>query len=144
MWASVIDLQHYVSLWFAAFLFTQAVEIPVYIVGLRASAVGAWPWWKRALVGFGASLLTHPAVWFIVPFAFVPTVGFGRDTLVTLGPIEVTPYLLMMIIAELFAWLAEALYLSLLGARRALGWALAANALSFGLGLVSRDFLGWP
>lgn len=84
--------------------------------------------WRRLLIAFGASLLTHPMVWFVIP----PVIGFEHY------------WTLLVPAAELFAVLVEALYLYLIGVPRALLWSLAANMMSFGLGLLSRDLLGWP
>ena len=46
--------------WAFAFLFTQVVEIPIYMRGLRVGPVKA----------FGASAITHPVVWFVIPHLF--------------------------------------------------------------------------
>src|SRR5262249_35014609 len=55
--------------WIYAFLFTQAVEVPIYVFALRGGpetppqrALA-----KRVLIAFGASALTHPIVWFVIP-----------------------------------------------------------------------------
>ena len=100
--------------WLLAFAFTQAIEIPIY---LRAGA----PLW----VAFGASALTHPVVWFAFP---------------RLG----APWGWTVLWAELFAWLAEALWLRCHGVRRALWWSLAANGASLSLGLLARRLFGVP
>lgn len=144
MYADLIDLAGYVRLWLAAFVFTQALEIPVYVGAFRGTGLAGLPVWRRVLIGFGASALTHPAVWYILPFLFHPWVGFGREVYLSVGSLDVTPYVLLAVVAESFAVLAEALYLWMLGVRRAFWWALAANGLSFGLGLVSRELFGWP
>jgi hypothetical protein len=103
--------------WLAAFVFTQLVEIPIYAVALRA----------RLPVAFGASAITHPIVWFVI-FPFVPL-----------------PYLGRIVLAESFAVVAEAMYFRLLlGRPRVWPWALAANAASFGTGLLSRWLFGVP
>jgi hypothetical protein len=100
--------------WLLAFAFTQAVEIPLY---RRAGA----PLW----VAFGASALTHPVVWFVFPRAGLP-------------------WLWMVLWAELFAWLAEALWLRWHGVQRPLLWSLLANGASLSLGLLSRELFGVP
>lgn len=43
--------------WLLAFLFTQAIEIPIYMRGLRV----------RVYEALGASAFTHPIVWFVIP-----------------------------------------------------------------------------
>ena len=100
--------------WLLAFAFTQAVEIPIY---RRAGA----PLW----VAFAASALTHPVVWFVFPLAGLE---WGW----------------MVVWAELFAWLAEALWLRWHGVRRPLLWSLLANGASLSLGLLSRGLFGVP
>jgi hypothetical protein len=104
--------------WLRAFLFTQLIEVPIYVRGLRCS-----PW-----VAFGASALTHPIVWF----------GF-------FSPRWQAGYTTKLVAAESFAWLAEAAYFRL-GFRRprAWFWSLAANGASLGLGLLSRRLFGGP
>lgn len=118
--------------WLSAFLFTQAVEIPVYLIALRRSRdalapiEGALP---RLAAAFGASLVTHPIVWFVIP-----TLPFGS-------------YEGMVVGAESFAIIAEGLYFHALGAmglRRATLWSLLANGASVTLGLTSRYLFGWP
>jgi hypothetical protein len=112
--------------WLSAFLFTQAVEVPIWAYALRRHrAGGPWPLWACAAAGFGASTITHPIVWFWFP-------AHVRD------------YTAMVIQAEVFAVVAEALYMDVLRLRWALAWSLAANAASAGLGLLSRWLFGWP
>jgi hypothetical protein len=105
------------SAWLAAFLFTQGVEVPLY---LRAGAR-----WRVALL---ASTLTHPVVWFGFPLLR----GWG------LG------YWGMVVLAEAFAVGVEALWLRTHGVRHALRWSLLANVASVTLGLLSRALFGWP
>jgi hypothetical protein len=104
--------------WLIAFLFTEAVEIPIYVAALPCSF----------LVAFGASAVTHPIVWF----------GF-------FGLWWRAGYLVKVFVAEAFAVLAEAAYFKLLfRRRRALLWSAVANAASLGLGLLSRHLFGVP
>ena len=120
--------------WLSAFLFTQVVEIPIYVVALgRASSAGATaplddlP--SRLAAAFGASLVTHPIVWFVFPR-------------LPLGSYEG-----MVAGAETFAIVAEGIYFAALGAMRirsAMLWSLGANLTSVTLGLLSRHFFGWP
>lgn len=106
----------YALAWLAAFAFTQAIEVPVYRRGGCS--------WRGA---FAASALTHPVVWFVI-FPGLP-VGYVEKVAV----------------AEVFAVLVEALWLrGALKRPRALAWSLAANGLSFGLGMLSRWLFGWP
>lgn len=117
--------------WLSAFAFTQVVEVPIYVAALRIdgkSAERAWlrPAWARAGVAFGASALTHPVVWFVIP------------SLVTSG------YWTMVLWAEVFAVVAEAVYFRLFRLERAFAWSLLANAASAGLGFASRALFEWP
>jgi hypothetical protein len=104
--------------WLRAFLFTQLVEVPIYMRGLRCSLPAA----------FGASAITHPLVWFVF---FTPAWHAGYTT--------------KLVSAELFAWLAEAAYFRFAFRKpRALLWSLVANGASLGLGVLSRWLFGLP
>jgi hypothetical protein len=104
--------------WFSAFVFTQLIEVPIYSRALSCSL----------LVAFGASAITHPIVWFVF-----------------FSPYWHAAYLTKFVAAETFAWLAEAAYFRFLfGKKRALLWALIANASSLSLGLLSRHLFGVP
>jgi hypothetical protein len=106
----------YAIAWAWAFAFTQVVEIPVYRRLLGCGLLRA----------FGASALTHPLIWLWFPYA--------RG-----------PYVLIILSAELFAWLAEALYFARpYGLRRAVFASLLANGTSFVLGVISRALFDWP
>lgn len=109
--------------WVLAFLFTQAVEVPVYAAALRSRPLAG-----RLAIAFGASLVTHPIVWWSV-------LTFARDH---------DSYVAWSTGAELFAVTAEALWLKLFGVSRPLPWAILANAASLGLGLGSRALFGVP
>ena len=61
-----------VQAWLDAFMFTQAVEIPAYVLAIRhAQRTGHAErprtlFWQIVLA-FGASAITHPQVWFVIP-----------------------------------------------------------------------------
>lgn len=124
--------------WLSAFCFTQAVEIPIYALALRSAherepAIDLPPWTDtvpaRLVAAFGASLVTHPIVWFLIP-----RIPFGS-------------YEAMVLFAETFAVVAEGFYfaaLGLLDLRRAMLWAFLANLTSVSLGFASRYAFGWP
>ena len=104
--------------WLRAFLFTQIVEVPIDMRGLRCSVIAA----------LGASTLTHPVVWFVF---FSPRWHAG--------------YTARFVAAELFAWLAEAAYFKLVIKKdRALLWSLLANAANVAVGMLSRRLFGLP
>ena len=109
--------------WARAFLLTQLVEVPVYLVAQRAFPRG---WAARFLVATLASTFTHPLVWWVM-----------------LGPLRPLPWEVSLVIVEVGACVIEAIWLWRLGVGRALGWAVAANGLSLGVGLGLR-WLGVP
>jgi hypothetical protein len=51
-----------VGRWAIYFALTQAIELPIYSAGMPS-----WPRWKRLSIAFGASALTHPWLWFVLP-----------------------------------------------------------------------------
>lgn len=105
--------------WLSAFAVTQAVEVPIYA---RALAHRSHRWWWA----FGASLITHPVVYWVFP---------------RLWPGE---YWTVVAAAEAFAVAVEAGYLTALGVQRSVAWALIANASSVAVGLGLRWAIGWP
>ncbi len=117
--------------WLWGFLFTQAVEVPIWAYALRtrrrvAHDRAPWPVWLCVVAGFGASAITHPFVWFAFPH-YAPG-----------------SYWWTVVQAESFAVGVEALYTGFLGLEDALVWSLVANGASLGLGLASRHLFGWP
>ena len=130
--------------WLYAFLFTQGVEVPLYVALMRNFPAPRGrgvpgerdqpPTPPQGLAGqiavaFGASLLTHPIVWFLIP------------------RLEYQSYWVMVARAEVFAVVVEGLYfyaLQVFSLQRAMRWSLLANASSLGLGLLSRAIFGWP
>lgn len=104
--------------WLFAFLFTQAIEVPIYRKTLRCGYD----------VAFGASAITHPIVWFLIP-------GIGQNLLRLSRPE-------MNIFAELFTWLVETAYFAILLRRhRVAGWTLLANSASYTSGLIAYRLL---
>ncbi|HEY8426941.1 MAG TPA: hypothetical protein VIL20_01145 [Sandaracinaceae bacterium] len=122
-----------IDAWLRAFLLTQAVELGVY-----ASLVGrARPRRERLAIAFGASAITHPLVWFVLPEAVrasgLATGDWHTDWRIAVG------------LAEAFALTAEAVWLRLFGVRlsRALAASLLANGASFTIGLFLYRSVGW-
>lgn len=115
--------------WLWAFALTELVEAPIYLRALLARDDPERPF-DRLLPAFavslGASAITHPIVWFVMP-RLIPH-----------------PYELMVAVAETLAVLVEAAWLRAFGLRRALWWTLFANAASVLVGLTLRRAFGWP
>lgn len=103
--------------WALAFFFTQLFELPIY---WRAS--------RSLRVGFFASAITHPIVWFVFPELM--KLGLG--------------YWPMIVLAEAFAIGVEAWWLRWNGVKRPLAWSLAANLFSVTCGFVMRETVGFP
>jgi hypothetical protein len=100
--------------WLRAFSFTQLVEVPIYRFGLRASYLRA----------FAASAITHPIAWVV----------HQRWS---------APWAVRTAAVEAFAVLVEAAWFgAAYGVRRGITWSLLANAVSFGLGLLSYWLFG--
>lgn len=105
--------------WLSAFAITQAVEVPIYARAL-AHRGHRWGW------AFGASLVTHPVVFWVFPRVWPGDYWSGVAA------------------AEAFAVSVEAIYLGALGVERSIAWALLANGLSVAVGLGLRWAIGWP
>jgi hypothetical protein len=120
--------------WFWAFLFTQVVEVPIYMRGMRA----------RFHESLGASSLTHPIVWFVIPALcdWFYVAILERHASIWLLPS--TRYGLMIFIAETFAIVVEAFYFRSMRLSNPWRWSLIANMASFGLGSLSRIIWGFP
>ena len=99
--------------WLIAFAVTQLVEVPIY---LKATE-------RKWIAAFGASLITHPIVWFVFP-RYWPR-GHWES---------------MLVCAELFAVAVEAAWLASWGVKRPIEWAFVANAASFSVGLLLQHF----
>ena len=137
-----VDLD-YLRLWLQAFVFTQVVEVPIWMAGLSGS------WRRRFAIGFGASALTHPLVWYVIPSLMEPNALAGW-VLRLAGPGALVnddgsfTYATYLVVAELYAWLFEAAYARGFGLKRAVLWSLLANCGSLGLGELTRSLWGWP
>ncbi len=120
-----------IEAWLRAFLLTQMVEMGVYV-----PVAGSRPMRERVAIAFAASAITHPLVWFVIPDA-VRLAGTTGDWH--------TDWWIVIAVAETFAFLAEALWLWLFGARpaRAVLKSLLANGASFTLGLFLYERMEW-
>jgi hypothetical protein len=103
--------------WWVAFALTQSIEMPLYVWGTRDAELPV-PW--RVAIAFGASALTHPVVWFVLPGLLMPRLGYWG----------------FFAVAETFAVVAEALYLRAFGIENPWRLALLANVASASTGLV--------
>ncbi len=137
-----------IAAWFSAFVLTQAIEVPIYLVALRrradARGTALAPESLRWRLGFGflASMATHPYVWFVIPSLFASSLW--TDAVTAWPALLPWRYALFFAAAEAFAVLAEALLMRALRVRRPLLWALVANAASAGMGLLTRALFDWP
>jgi hypothetical protein len=116
----------YTWAWARAFVFTQAVEAPMYRWALGVSL-------GQALL---PSALTHPALWFWFFPRLAPSLGLTyRDT---------------TLLSEVLVWWSEALVLTAVCRKKPprlwayAGWAFVANGTSLLLGLGCRRFFGLP
>ena len=76
----------YAQLWLTAFVWTCAIELPIY-VGFLRRYFGRW--WAPVLVAMGLNITTHPVLWFVVP--------------------QFQPYWKWVVCAELGVWVTETL-----------------------------------
>jgi hypothetical protein len=115
-------------LWWDAFLFTLAVEVPLFVLVARVGAGGA----KTspvvlACAGAMGTCVTHPLLWFVWPH-----VGLDYTAYIVTGEVLVA-------VIETFIFFAIARPISL---SRAVGASFIANAASYGLGALLQG-LGW-
>ncbi len=126
----------YVLEWLRAFALTQVIELAVYALILPASR----PRRERLAIGFGASAITHPLVWFVIPALMQlirPCVAPDLEPRVY--------WWVTVAVSEAFAFGAEAGWMRAFGLswpRAALASGLA-NGASFTVGLVCYKLLGW-
>lgn len=110
------------QLWFKFFLLTQLVEVPIYLFQLPQH-------WKRRHLWFvacGASMLTHPIVWFGFPWLSAEL-------------------LWVYVGSECFAIGVEACFLRMMGVRWRNAWILScmANAASMVVGEGLQSATTW-
>jgi hypothetical protein len=103
--------------WFAAFLLTIAVEVPIAVLMLRRAEPDL-----RRLVGIAlfASLASHPAVWFVFTQLFL--VGTTEYVLAAEGWAVVVEAVFYVVVIRGLSW------------RWAIAVSVVANAVSFGVG----------
>jgi hypothetical protein len=114
--------------WIRAFLFTQLVEVPLYIAVMSSKRLAPpRALWARFCIAFLCSLITHPVVWFVFPRILA-----GYDN-----------YVYMVIAAETFAVGIEALVLMHFQVRLAPLVSLGVNMSSMSLGFLLRVYFDW-
>jgi hypothetical protein len=101
--------------WLRAFLVTVAVETPIVVGATRASETGVA---RRFGLAVFAQLATHPLVWFVFPYI----AGLRGST--------------ALLLSELWAWLAEAVFYALALRGVTFTRAIAVSALANGASLV--------
>lgn len=130
--------------WAAIFVFTQAVEIPLYVLVLRRSLEPKPSIVRAAAIGFGASAITHPVVTFVIPRLTEGIFGWMAERGMSLVWSGAFRWVVLAACCEGFAVGVEAIYLRAFKLRRALLWSLAVNFASAALGLCCSLSLGWP
>lgn len=103
--------------WSGAFLLTQMIEVPIYLVFSRSLNVP-----RRVVYAVGASTITHPLIWFCLPWS-------------------AASYGLLAIIAETFAVVVEAFWGRWWGVSRPWAASFAANMASLLVGSLLRGVL---
>jgi len=129
--------------WIPAFLFTQAVEVPIYVWAQRRGA-GRPTLARAAAIGFGASAITHPVVWFAMPGLAGAAFQRMADRGMALPWSATFRFLAFGVLCEGFAVAVEAVYLRAMRVPRPLLWALVANAASASIGWLCWRLTGWP
>ena len=109
--------------WIMAFTLTQVIEITVGMLFWRDKEVSSL---RKISILFGASLITHPMVWFVFPQI--------RDE----GGFSYGEYLLM---AESYAYGVEALYYYAFRVQRPILLSVIANTCSFLTGVMLYTFV---
>jgi hypothetical protein len=114
-------------LWFQAFAFTLAVEVPVFAAVARLPAGPApkarAPLWRLAVAGAAGTCVTHPSLWFLWPQVVSDYTTYIVSGELLVAAIESATFFAL---AQPITW------------RRAVAASLSANAASFGLGLLLR------
>ncbi len=133
-----------VAEWAAVFLFTQAVEVPLYVWVLRREIAPKPSVVRAALIGFGATAITHPVVSFVIPGLTAGIFAWMAGRGMSLAGSGAFRWLVLAVCCEGFAVGVEAIYLRAFRLRRALLWSLAVNFVSASLGLCCSLAFGWP
>ena len=103
-------------LWLAAFAWTVALELPIYVILTRFRR-----WWAPVALTLGVNALTHPLLWYALP--------------------RVEPFALFVLYGEAFVIVVEAAVLAAFRVRRPLVVSAVANVTSAVLGDVALHFM---
>jgi hypothetical protein len=105
---------HPVEAWLRAFIDTNLFELPVYLALLFLTL----RWTKPLLAGLAVNTLTHPTLWYLVPYWDVPIPGFAHVASrlavePSLPPEESGAYLGWVLVVEIGVVLVEGLLIGL-------------------------------
>lgn len=115
-------------IWWRTFLFTLAVEVPLFVIVARVGAGGVRTSpIVLACAGAMGTCITHPLLWFVWPL-----VGLSYSAYIVSGE-------LIVAVVESFTFFAVARPIRL---SRAVAASFIANAASYGLGALLQG-LGW-
>ena len=109
--------------WPFAFAITELIEVSIGWIIWRENSISKK---RKFAILFGASLLTHPVVWFVLPFFMFETYSYEK----------------YLIVAESFAFIAEATYYYCLHVQRPILLSLVANMCSFLTGIWYHGCIG--
>src|SRR4051812_34721734 len=111
--------------WALIFLFTQAVEVPLYVLVLRKNLSPKPSILRAAAIGFGATAITHPVVTFVIPRVTAAIFEWMAQRGMSVVWSGAFRWVVLAVCCEGFAVGVEAVYLMAFKLRRALLWSLA-------------------
>ena len=101
--------------WLKLFILAQLIELPIYYKLIEAHNV------KKLLLGFGASAITHPLLWFMMPW-------------------DSAPFLLLLVIGEAAVFIVEGIFLKSFGIKNPFYISTLANSASMITGVLIDYF----
>lgn len=131
-----------VTAWASAFLFTQFIEIPIYLhmLGDRKRT-------NAAAIAAGASFISHPLLWFVgwpvMKWLYLAIVS--AEPRLAVANVQAR-YAMVVIPLEVCVVILEGLYLwrvARVPKRQAFSWSLIANTSSLVIGMVLRSSVHW-
>jgi hypothetical protein len=118
--------------------------VPLYVWVLRRGVVPKPSIARAAMIGFGATAITHPVVTFVIPGLTAGLFAWMAQRGMSLAWSGAFRWAALAVCCEGFAVGVEAIYLRAFRLRRALLWSLAVNFASASVGLCCSLVLGWP